>query len=220
MDAHGVHVLNGADHHDVICEIAHDLELELLPTRDALFDEGAPHGASVEAVDDGPAKFAVVGGSGASFAAEGEAGTDNKWEADLCCELLRFGEVTHRAAGGHVQADSAHGLGEELAVLGFTDRRDGGSEKFDACLVEDASLVEFGGEVEGGLTSQGREQRVRSLAAQYLGDGFGRQGPSLWSPDWSLRGLRDNPPRARRGRLGYPSSRILRPARSLWDQSR
>ena len=67
MDAHRVYVLYGADHDDVICEVAHDLELELLPARDALFDEGAPHGASVEAVDDGAAKVAVVGGGGASL---------------------------------------------------------------------------------------------------------------------------------------------------------
>src|SRR5215211_7240173 len=155
MDAHRVHVLNGADHHDVICEVAHDLELELLPTRDALFDEGAPHGASVEADDDGPAKLAEVGDSRASFAAEGEAGTDDKWEADLRCELLGFGEATDRAAGGHVQADSAHGLGEELAVLGFADRRYRRSEELDVELVEYASLVEFDGQVEGGLATQG-----------------------------------------------------------------
>src|SRR5215216_3926557 len=176
MDAHGVYVLYGADHDDVICEVAHDLELELLPARDALFDEGAPHGASVEAVDDCPAKFAVVGGGGASFAAQGEAGPDDKWEADICCQFLGFGEAADRAAGGYVQADSSHGLGEELAVFGFTDRRDGRSEELDACLVEDALLVEFDGEVESGLASQGGEQRVGALAAQYLGDSFGRQG--------------------------------------------
>src|ERR687891_594928 len=107
MDAHGVYVLNGADHDDVICEVAHDLELELLPACDALFDEGAPNGASVEAVDDGAAELAVVGGRGPSLAAEGEAGADD--------------------------------------------------------------------EGEGGLGCQGGEQRVGSLAAQYLGYGFGRQ---------------------------------------------
>src|SRR5829696_1498798 len=132
MDAHRVYVLNGADYDDVICEVAHDFELELFPACDALFDEGAPYGAGVEAIDDGPAKFAVVGGSRAPFAAESEAGTDDEGEADLCCQLLG--------------------------------------------LVEDARLAEFDGEVEGGLAPQGGEQRVGSLAAQYLGDGFGRQG--------------------------------------------
>src|SRR5688572_12128917 len=143
MDAHGVHVLYGADHDDVICEVAHDLELELLPTSDALFDEGTPHGAGVEAVDDGAAKLAVVGGCGASFAAEGEAGADDQRESDLCCQFLGFGEAADRAAGGNFKADSAHGLGEELAVLGFADRGDGCPEELDARLVEYTRLAEF-----------------------------------------------------------------------------
>src|SRR5918996_5338558 len=176
MDAHGVYVLNGADHDDVICEVAHDLELELLPACDALFDEGAPNGASVEAVDDGAAELAVVGGRGPSLAAEGEAGADDEGEADLGCQLLGFGQASDRAARGYIQADSVHGVREELTVLGFTDRRDGCPQELDACLVEDARLVEFDGEVEGGLASQGGEQRVGALAAQYLGDSFGRQG--------------------------------------------
>src|SRR5215203_904810 len=40
VDAHRVHVLDRADDHDVIGEVSHDLELELLPAGDALFDEG------------------------------------------------------------------------------------------------------------------------------------------------------------------------------------
>src|SRR5215212_10708634 len=176
MDAHGVEVFYGADHDDVVCEVAHDLELELLPACDAFFDEGAPYGASVEAVDDGPAKFAVVGGGGPSFAAQGETGTDDEGEADLRCQLLGFGEAADRAAGGYVQTDSVHGLGEELAVLGFTNRRDGRSQELDASLFEDARLVEFDCQVEGGLAPQGGEQRVGALAAQYPGDGFGCKG--------------------------------------------
>ena len=57
MDAHGVDVLDGADHDDVIGEVAHDLELELLPAGDALFDEGRAYGAGVEAVGDGAAEL-------------------------------------------------------------------------------------------------------------------------------------------------------------------
>ena len=103
----------------------------------------------------------MVGGGGASLAAQGEAGADYEWEADLRCEFLGFGEAANRAAGGYVQADSAHGLGEELAVLGFTDRRDGRSQELDACLVENARLVEFDGEVErrSGLPGWGAARR-------------------------------------------------------------
>src|ERR671919_583172 len=105
MDAHGVYVLNGADHHDVICQVAHDLELELLPACDALFDECARHLGRVEGLDYCAAETAVVAGRGPSLAAEGEAGADNQGEADLRCQLLGLGEAPNRAARGYVQAD-------------------------------------------------------------------------------------------------------------------
>ncbi len=101
MDAHGVDVFYGADHDDVIGEVAHDLELELLPAGDALFDEGRPYGARVEAVDDGAAELAVVAGGGASLAAESEAGAD--YEGDSLSPgpgpRLRRGLRTVRLAG-------------------------------------------------------------------------------------------------------------------------
>src|SRR5918998_1166615 len=69
----------------------------------------------------------------------------------------------------------AHGFGEEFAVLRFADRRDRRSEEFDVEFVEDASLVELDSQVEGGLASQGGEQGIGALAAEYLGDSLGRQ---------------------------------------------
>src|SRR5215210_520021 len=172
MDAHGVDVLNGADHDDVVGEVSHDLELELLPPCDALFDEGATYWTRVETFDDGAAEFAVVGGCCPSLTAEGEARADDEGEADLRCEVLGPGEATDRAARGYFQADTAHGLREELAVLGLADRGDGGAEKLHIQFVEDAHLVEFDGKVEGRLAPQGREQGVGALAVQNLGDGL------------------------------------------------
>src|SRR5215212_8652835 len=176
MDAHGVYVLYGADHDDVIGEVAHDLELELLPAGDALLDEGAAYGARVEAFEDGAAELAVVAYRSSTLATEGKAWADDQGEAELRCEFLCFGEAADRAARWHLQADTAHGLGEELAVLRLVDRRDRSSEKLHVEFAQDAGLVEFDGEVERRLASQGGEQGVGALAAQYLGDGFGRQG--------------------------------------------
>src|SRR5829696_587473 len=176
MDAHGVYVLYGADHDDVIGEVAHDLELELFPACDAFFDEGAPHGARVEAFPDGAAKATMVLGCGPPLAAEGEARADDEGEADLLSQLLGFGDAADRAAGGHFQADAAHGLGEELAVLGFADRWNSRPQELHVEVVEYALLVELDGHVEGGLSTQGGEQGVGAFAAQYLGDGLDRQG--------------------------------------------
>ncbi len=39
VDAHGVEVLDGADHHDVVVLVPHHLELVFLPAEDALFEQ-------------------------------------------------------------------------------------------------------------------------------------------------------------------------------------
>ncbi len=39
VDAHGVHILDGADDDHVVGQVAHDLQLELLPAQQALLDE-------------------------------------------------------------------------------------------------------------------------------------------------------------------------------------
>ena len=138
MDAHGVDVLYGADHDDVIGEVAHDLQLELLPACDALLDEGRVYGAGVESVCDGAAEFGVVAGRGPSLAAQGEAGADDEGVTDLLGQLLGFREASDRAARRDLQADTLHRLGEQLAVLGLTDRGYRGAEELHVQLVEDA----------------------------------------------------------------------------------
>src|SRR5688572_12573768 len=106
MDAHGVDVLYGADDDDVVGEVTHDLQLELLPACDALLDEGRVYGAGVESVDDGAAEFGVVAGRGTSLAAQGEAGADDKGIAYLLGQLLGFREASDRAARRDLQADT------------------------------------------------------------------------------------------------------------------
>ena len=54
VDAHRVDVLDGADDDDVVLEVAHHLELELLPADDALLEQHLMGGRGVEAgLDDG-----------------------------------------------------------------------------------------------------------------------------------------------------------------------
>jgi hypothetical protein len=175
VDAHGVDVLDGADDYHVVCEVAHDLELELLPAGDALLDEGGAYGARVEAVEDGGLELAVVVGYGAAFAAQGKAGANYEGEAYLEGEVLGLGEVADRAARGYLEADAIHRLAEEAAVFRLADGLYGGPEQLDAVVVEDARLVQLDGEVERRLAAEGREEGVGAFAADDLLDRAGGQ---------------------------------------------
>jgi len=66
------------------------------------------------------------------------------------------------------EADLIHGRLEERAVLGLFYGGELGADEFDFELVENARLGEVDGEVEPGLSSQCRKQRLRSFALDDL----------------------------------------------------
>ncbi|KKL56967.1 hypothetical protein LCGC14_2240140, partial [marine sediment metagenome] len=49
MHAHGVDILDGADDDDVVFQVPHHLQLELLPAEHRLLDEDPAEGARVQA---------------------------------------------------------------------------------------------------------------------------------------------------------------------------
>jgi hypothetical protein len=117
-----------------------------------------------------------VAGDGAAFAAQGEARADNEGEADPSGEVQGFFDAADDAALGDLEAYPLHRLSEEEAVFGLADGRNGGAQELDAVFVEGALLVEFDGEVQGRLATQGGEHGVGAFAADDLGDRLDVEG--------------------------------------------
>src|SRR5262249_31916897 len=121
MDPHRIEILDGADDDDVVGLVAHDLQLELLPADDRLFDEHLADGAEVEAPGDEQAELIDVVGDAAARPAERETGPEYAGQADRVADLLGLGLRPGHPAFGHGDADPDHGLLELLAVLGLVD---------------------------------------------------------------------------------------------------
>ena len=121
MDAHGIEVLDGADDDDVVGEVAHDLQLELLPAGDAPLDEDTADGARVEAVDDGTPKVLLIVSRRAALAAQRKTGTNYQGEAYLAGEFERVLDTVYDAALGDSESESLHRLTKEVAIFGFAD---------------------------------------------------------------------------------------------------
>ena len=49
MNAHSIEIFDGADDDHIVFVIAHDLQLELFPSKDGLFDQNFVHRRDVEA---------------------------------------------------------------------------------------------------------------------------------------------------------------------------
>ena len=189
VHAHRVEVLDGADDHDVVVGVAHDLELVLLPAEDRLLEEHLGGRAGLEAGAGHPAQVRLVVGEARAEAAHGEGGAHD----DRVAELLGGGEgavqgesdlLPRRGPLGSVIGiadDRARRLGaaalddtlEPLPVLTELDRLDVGADERAAVLLEDPGVVQGDRGVEGGLPTERGQDGVGALALDDLLDDLG-----------------------------------------------
>ena len=160
MHAHRVDVLDRADDDEVVGDVAHHLELELLPADDRLLDQDLVHRAQVEAALGELVELVDVVGDAAADAAERERGPDDGREADVVDDGGGLGERPGDAALRHLDANLPHRVAEQQAILGHLDRVDLRADQLDAVLLQDAALVQRHREVERGLAAHGRQHRV------------------------------------------------------------
>ena len=104
-------------------------------------------------------------GDPAAAAAERESGTDDR-RYRAVVELRERGDDDARR---HRQPRGLHRRAELGAVLGAPDRGQVGADQLDAVLGEHAGLGELDGEVQRRLPAERRQQRVRLLALDDLG---------------------------------------------------
>ncbi len=171
VDAHRIEVLDGAHDDERVGRVAHDLELELLPSENRLLDEDLVHGREREPAPDDGVEVILVEGDTAARAAERERRADD----DRIAERHRDGACLVEGSGDpraqNFDADLLHGLLEEEAVLAEPDGADGSPERLDVVLREDAGLVEGHRKVERRLAADGRQERVRLLLRDDRGNG-------------------------------------------------
>ena len=163
MHAHGVEVLDRADHDDVVAAVAHELELVLLPPDDRLLEEDLVGGARLEAgARDAQQVRLVVGNPGSGSAhGEGRAHDDRVPQADhrLAAVLDAVADSRARTLCSHVRHDSA----EELAILPALNGVDIRTDELHAVALESAGAMQGHRGVESGLASEGGEQGIGAL---------------------------------------------------------
>ncbi len=169
VDAHRVEVLDRADDDDVVLHVAHDLELELVPADERLLDEHLAHRALGERALEPLLELGRGARDPAAVAAQRERRPEDQRERERLGQLVGRGH-DHRL--GHAQADVAHRLAEEPAVLGAADGVVAGADQLDAQLREHAFLLEAPRQVERGSAAERRQQRVRPLPLEDVADAF------------------------------------------------
>ena len=162
MDAHRVHVLDGADDHGVTRLVAHHFHLEFLPADERLLDKDLVVERRLESARDDFAELVRVVRDSTARSAEREAGTDDERPcADFICN--RFGLFGRVGASGlwHVESELFHRVLEEIAVFRAGNCVRIRADHLDAAFFEDAGALHLHREVERCLSAERGEKRVR-----------------------------------------------------------
>ena len=168
VDAQGVEVLHACHGEAVVVGIANNLELNLLPTLQALLYEHL--GSKSESTLGNLLEHLLVLADTASKAAEGVCATDHDGIAYLASRSNGILDILASLAYGRLHVYLVQFLNEKVAVLGVHDGLHAGAKNLHAVLLESAVEVEFGTAVQGCLSAEGQQDAVGALLLDNLGN--------------------------------------------------
>ena len=176
MDAHGVHVLDGADDDAIVGMIAHHLHLVFFPAQHRFFDQYLVGRRGIQAADNNGLKFIPVIGDAAARAAQGKGWPDNRRQADLFQRCPGLRHVMGDAGLGSFKADAGHGAAKQAAVLSHVDGIGLGADQLDPEFFQGAVFVQRHRRVQGRLSTHGGQDSVGAFFGDDLADDFRRDG--------------------------------------------
>ncbi len=138
MHSHGVEILDAADDHDVVVQVAHHLHLVLFPTEYRFFQQHLGDRTLVQPVAYQVVKLATVVGHGRSRSTQSETRTHDTGQTDLLEHSPRFLNVVHRFPVADVQPNLLHRFFELVALLRLGNHLRIGANHLDAIFFQHA----------------------------------------------------------------------------------
>ena len=170
VDTHRVKILDAADDHHVVGEIAHHLQFELLPTEKGLFDQDLGDRAGFESALTDRRVFLWVVGDAATTAAQGEGGTNNPGiTSDRSADSLGFLHRRGDSRGTDLHADAFHGLLEQQSILSFLNGLKIRSDQLHPVTLERSVLRQGHRKIQCGLPTHRRKQGIGPLGFDHPG---------------------------------------------------
>ena len=175
MHPHRVEVLDRADDHAVVGPVPHDLDFEFLPAQQRLLDKDLADRREVEPAGQNRFELLAVVGDAATASAQGVGRTDDQGIApDLGRDGVGLGQIVRYARVRHVETDLDHNLLENQTVLPAFDRVGLGPDQARAKPLQLAAAVQIHRGIERRLAPERREDRIRLLPFDNLGDDLRR----------------------------------------------
>ena len=176
VHSHGIEVLDGADDHDIVVQVAHHLELELLPAENGLLYQDLRDRTQIKAPPDDALEFLRVVRNPAARSAQGVGGPNDGRVAQAVDQSRGLSDGVDEMPGGHLQPRLVHRLLEQLPILRRADRLETGPDQLHAVLFEHSGFGQLHRPVQRRLSAHGGQEGIRSLELDDLGAGLGRDG--------------------------------------------
>ena len=173
---HGIEILDGADDDDIVVQVAHHLELELLPAENGLLYQDLRNRTQIEAPPDDALELLRVVRDPATRPAQGVGGPNDGRIAQAVDQSRGLFDGVDEMPGGHFQPRLVHRLLEQLPILRRADRLEPGPDQLHAVLFEHPGLGQLHRPVQSRLSAHGGQEGIRSLDLDDLGAGLGGDG--------------------------------------------
>src|SRR5262249_49164402 len=119
VNPHRIHVFHVANGDAVVAIVPNDFVLDLLPPKEAFFDEDLRYTRECSLSRRGDILFGK--NCRRPLAPEREGAAEDHGEADFTCRQKSLGYRQSRATARYLDANLAHFFDEELAILGSAD---------------------------------------------------------------------------------------------------
>ena len=163
MHTDRVDVLDRTHHDRVVGGVAHQLEFVLFPPEDRLLEQHLGRRRLVQAVTDHPHEFVPVVREARAEPAHRERRPHHQRVTEVFGGIHRFPDRVHDVTAGDIGTGFENEILEELAVFALLDGFDLRADQLDAVLLQNPGFVEGDRRVEGGLSAQSRQDRIRLL---------------------------------------------------------
>src|SRR5262249_1950212 len=142
VHAHRIEVLDAADDHDVILEIAHNLQLKFFPSDNRFFDQNLVGGAQIQPPPSQFFKLFCIERNAPSGSSQREGRPYDGGISNPFDDLQSLVEIMGNTAFRSLEIDLTHGVLEQLSILSNLDGFDLCPDQFYAILIQDSFLRE------------------------------------------------------------------------------
>ena len=163
MYAQRINIFNKADSDHVVLRIADNFQLKLFPSKDRLLYQNLTNHAGLQASCTHGLQFFYVIYKTAAFAAHGVSRTKNNRITQFICDCQCILNAVGNFTSSHLDAQAFHCMLKLDTVLTTLDSINLNADYFNIIFIQNTCCCQFGAEVQSGLSTQVREQRIRAL---------------------------------------------------------